>query len=173
MKLISLTEQEAAESGFTHMAILNTDSFLESAVAAAADTAATGVTFPLFTTKRGDYVPSVVGAAFILVTPFQDTTDAAFNDVQVELGDANDRNGYIVEMQVNLNGTEVYQKYGAGALLPVTYDSAVVVNLYVGSMTAKKLSHLNKGKLLTFLKLMRIPQSLRQGRTGNETIIPS
>lgn len=173
MKLVSLTEQEAAESGFTHMAVLNPDSFLESAVATSADTAATAVTFPLFTTKRGDYVPSVIGAAFILATPFQDTTDAAFNDVQVKLGDANDDDGYIVATQININGTEVYQKYGAGALLPVTYDSAVVVNLIVGSMTAKKLSHLNKGRLLIFLKLMRIPQALRQGRTGNETVIPS
>lgn len=173
MKLVSLTEQEQAENGFTHMAILNPDSFLETAIATSAATANTPVTFPLFTTKRGDYVPSIIGCAFILATPFQDTTDAAFNDVQVRLGDANTDNGYITATQININGTEVYQKYGTGSLLPITYDSAVVVNLIVASMSGKKLSSLNKGRLLIFLKLMRIPQSLRQGRTGNESLIPS
>lgn len=172
MKLLPLSDQEAAlNGGFTHMAVLTPDSFLESAVAANAATNNTAVTFPLFTTKRGDYVPSGMGAAFILPTAFANTADAAFNDVQVKLGDANDDDGYVTAMQVNVNGTEVFQKFGGGALLPVTYDSAVVVNLIVASMSGKKLSDLNVGRMLILLRLVRIGQAMREAPTGNEVAV--
>lgn len=172
MKLLPLSEQEASLCGeFTHMAVLTPDSFLESAVAASAATNNTSVTFPLFTTRRGDYIPAGSGCAFILVTPFQNTADAAFNDVQVRLGDANTDNGFLTATQVNINGTEVYQKYGGGSVLPITYDSAVVVNLIVASMSGKKLSDLNSGRLLILLRLVRIPQAMRESPTGNEVAV--
>lgn len=82
---------------------------------------------------------------------FEDTTDAAFNDVQITIGDAGSANRLLTATQVNRNGTEVYLKGGTGTLFVPTADT--VVTITAGSMTAKNLAALNRGKAIAYFAI--------------------
>lgn len=151
MKLTPLAENTVAQnSGYTHEVILTPANFAEAAFSEDAGTNDTDLTYTLYTTAVGD---RVIDAAFHLVTPFEDQSDAAYNDTKVSLGDEDDPDGFLTATQINVNGTEVYVKHGDGALIPHTYTAAKDITLLVESMTAKKLANLDKGHLVIQIEI--------------------
>lgn len=137
---LTLTEQ----FGFTHAFIVDhTDLDLT--------TAATAQTLALLDVAKGDIVQA---CAVDVLTAFENTADAAFNDVQIEVGDSGSVARFLAAQQVNVNGTEVMAKAGTGT--QYAYTSTTTVDIKVGSMTGKNLDALNKGKLVVYLRVVKL-----------------
>lgn len=98
----------------------------------------------LWTVPIGIYVADLIA---VLITAFEDESDAALNDTKLQLGDGADPNRFVEAFQVNLNGTEVFH----GPFLlnkPHLYTAADTIDLLVESMTAKSLVNIDKGEVV-------------------------
>lgn len=84
-------------------------------------------------------------------TPFENEADAAFNDVQVVIGDAGSANRFLTTTQVNKNGTFINLKPGTGTTLVPTADTPILIA--VASMTAKNLDALTKGSAVAYFRI--------------------
>jgi hypothetical protein len=89
-----------------------------------------------------------------LVTPFEDASDAAFNSTQITVGDGNDADEFLLQTQINENGTEV--DYIAGTGDAYAYTAADTVDILIESMAAKSLSDLDAGELVLYVKLVSL-----------------
>lgn len=92
--------------------------------------------------------------AMALVTPFSDASDAAFNSTQITVGDGNDADEFLVQTQINENGTEIDYRWGTGDAY--AYTAADTVDILIESMTGKSLSNLDAGELVLFVKLVNL-----------------
>lgn len=147
MKLLPLTNQVAAfAEGATHVAVVDHTDLTQA-------TANTAQVIPAFTAAAGDLV-RVVGTH--LGETFEDTEDAAFNSTALTIGDAGSANRFLASQQLNENGTEVISKAGEAA--SYAYNTATAVNLTFGSMSAKSLSDINKGKLYVYFSITKLPR---------------
>lgn len=91
-------------------------------------------------------------SAIKTVELFEDTEDAAFNNVAVTIGDAGSATRYLSSTQVNANaGTPI--RYKGGAELAHAYNVAGELRIAFASMAAKSLADLNKGRLLVYARL--------------------
>jgi hypothetical protein len=81
----------------------------------------------------------------ILDPALSNSADAAFNDCAASFGDAVSATRYISAVQTNINGTEVIYTHGS---TPNLYTSDSQIQFLIASMTAKKLSDLNLGKIV-------------------------
>ena len=145
MQVYELPNETKAATGFTHKAIVTHVDLTET-------TADTDQTIALLSVVAGDVVEK---AAFQLVTAFEDASDAAFNDTQVQVGDGNDTDEYIAATQVNENGTEVLFAANVNTV-PFAYTAADTVDLLVESMTAKSLSNLDAGEIHIYLAVTKL-----------------
>jgi len=144
MTVTPLLAEESVVGGFTHrIKILHTD--LTQA------TANTAQVIPMINVVPGTIVTK---AATHLKTAFADSADAAFNDVQVTIGDGGLANRFLAAQQVNLNGTEVTTKGGTGTIFG--YTEADTIDITFNSMAAKALLSLDAGELYVFLGLQEL-----------------
>ena len=88
--------------------------------------------------------------SFELVTPFDNTADAAFNSHTVNVGDGGSATRFANAVEANKNGTTVYLSHGTGTAQVYTAADSIIVTL--NSMAAKALSSLNKGLLRLYFK---------------------
>lgn len=85
-----------------------------------------------------------------LVTPFQDTADAAFNSNTISVGDTGSATRHLNALQVNANGTPVWLSHGTGTRQLYTAADSIIVTL--NSMAAKSLSNLKRGLIRFYFK---------------------
>jgi hypothetical protein len=145
MKVYELPNETKAATGFTHKAIVTHVDLTEA-------TADTDQTIALLSVAAGDVVEK---AAYKLVTPFKDASDAAFNDTKVQVGDGTDTDEYVAATQVNENGTEVLFAANVNTV-PFAYTAADTVDLLVESMTAKSLSNIDAGEIHIYLAVTKL-----------------
>ena len=145
MTAYELPANTKAATGFTHQVVVTHEDLTEA-------TADTDQTIALLSVVAGDVVEK---AAFKLVTPFEDASDAAFNDTKVQVGDGTDTDEYIAATQVNENGTEVFFAANVNTV-PFAYTAADTVDLLVESMTAKSLSDLDAGEIHIYLAVTKL-----------------
>ena len=87
-----------------------------------------------------------------LITPFQNTADAANNTTQIEVGDAGNAARLLGETELNANGTYVNLAFGTGTKYAPTANTVVTATL--GAPAAgKKLSDLNVGKVALYFRI--------------------
>jgi len=144
MKILPL-QHEQATLGPTHKIVLTHEDLTEA-------TAATAQVIPLLTVAIGDLV-EVVGT--YLPTPFEDASDAAFNTTAITIGDGGSANRLLASQELNVNGTEVLGKAGAG---PYVYVAADMVDVTVGAMTAKSLVDIDAGEVWVFVRVARLSE---------------
>jgi hypothetical protein len=145
MTIYELPYESKAATGFSHKAVVTHIDLTEA-------TADTDQTIALLSVVAGDVVEK---AAYKLVTPFSDASDAAFNDTKVQVGDGTDTDEYIAATQVNENGTEVLFAANVNTV-PYAYTAADTVDLLVESMTAKSLSNLDAGEIHIYLAVTKL-----------------
>lgn len=135
-------EESIANNGATHVAELTHADLTET-------TANTDQAVNLITVADK---MSVECTHAVLVTAFQDASDAAFNTTALEVGDGNDVDELLVSQELNVNGTEVNQKTGTG----VTHDYAAAdtVDANFNAMTAKALNDIDAGEVHVFLRVL-------------------
>ncbi len=141
--------------GFTHWFQITADDFTETATATAQTLSTRASGGAIYSFAVGDCCPVV---AIELKTPFQDASDAAFNDCTFSIGDSSAGVASLfTAVQVNLNGTEVLNKRFVTTSLPLTgFTSAVNLTFTLNSMTAKSLVDLDVGELVGYLKVEKI-----------------
>ncbi len=79
-----------------------------------------------------------------LTQPFEDSTDSAFNDVQVTVGDSASATRFLAATQINRNGTEVT---GATPTANAITAAATNLNAVFTPAGGKNLAALDKGIL--------------------------
>lgn len=94
-----------------------------------------------------------------LITPFEDTTDAASVTNLIEVGDGSDPDRLLTSTQINKNGTEVYIKAGTGTKYVYSADDTVDI-VFAAPTSGKNLAAINKGQLRLIFKI----NDCRQGR---------
>ena len=87
-----------------------------------------------------------------LVEAFEDSSDSDFDDTALQIGDEDSANRFLASTQLNENGTTVSFKEGALAGRGYAYNATKEIRINFGSMTAKKLSDLDKGRLVVFVR---------------------
>jgi hypothetical protein len=145
MTAYELPANTKAATGFTHQVVVTHEDLTETS-------ADTDQTIALLSVAAGDVVEK---AAFKLVTPFEDASDAAFNDTDVSVGDGGDTDRFIAATEVNENGTEVDFKANANTTA-YAYTAADTVDLLVESMSAKSLSNLDAGEIHIYLAVTKL-----------------
>lgn len=145
MKVFELPAETKAATGFTHKCVIGHADLTVT-------TADADQTIELLAVEAGDFLEK---AAFKLVTPFEDLSDAALNDTQVQIGDGGDTDRFVTATQVNDNGTEVYYKTCVPTV-PYAYTSADTIDILVESMAAKSLSDIDAGELNVFLSIQKL-----------------
>jgi hypothetical protein len=131
---------------------------------------ATAQTFNVFLTKaKYDQMRNV---ALVLVEPFQNTADNAFNSCTLSVGKTGTVAAYVLATELNKNGAFVNAAYSTGAGLPETYIAATQIIVTLNSMAAKALSNLNKGRVLILFNMYRPQSDVLLRPTGAETISP-
>lgn len=144
MKKVILPRDTAAQTGFTHLVILTHEDLTQA-------TANTAQVIALLTVAAGD---AVFRAATVLVTPFTDASDAAFNSTAITVGET-DADRFIVSQQLNSNGTEVF--YGVHpSTTPFVFTAADTIDITFNSMAAKALVDIDAGELHVYLGLVRM-----------------
>lgn len=143
MQVFELTAETKAATGYTHKAIVDHVDLTEA-------TANTAQSITLATLAAGDVVRS---AAYKLITPFEDTTDSAFNTTAVTVNAAG--SALISATETNLNGTEVFYKAHT-ATAPLTATSSSTVAASFAAMSAKNLAALNKGEVHFFFSINKL-----------------
>lgn len=138
-----LPAETKAATGYTHKAIVDHTDLTEA-------TANTAQSITLLSLAAGDVVRS---AAYKLVTPFQDTADAAFNTTAVTLNAAGST--LMSATETNVNGTEVFYKAHT-ATAPLTATSSSTVAASFASMSAKNLAALNAGEVHFFFAVNKL-----------------
>jgi len=140
-KMSCLLTEEMSKQGYTHRIDF---SYRGIAAGVANNTAATGniAALPLATV--------IYRATLILVTPFEDQSDTAFNDNTVSLGDTGSATRFFSGVQVNKNGTEVLDSIYNTLY---QYAAADTLILTLNSMSGKSISDLDKGQLMILLQV--------------------
>lgn len=86
----------------------------------------------------------------VLVVPFKDASDAAFNTTLIEVGDGADTDRLLTSTQLNENGTEVLLKLGTGFYV---YTATDTVDAKLTPMATKIGDELDTGKLRLYFKV--------------------
>ncbi len=142
METVSLTHPENAQGYNKRVEITHAD--LTETVANTAQE------FDLRDLIAGDEIQRM---AYFLEETFEDESDAAFNDTQITGGDAGDGDRYITTSQVNENGTQVL---AGGGEVSFVNPSAETLKITFGSMAAKSLVDIDKGKLIVFYRVAEL-----------------
>ncbi len=141
MKFTPLLSEEAAKQDYTHRLDFSYKD-IPAGIANNTSTTWNVTTLPAATI--------FYGAKALLDVAFEDLSDSAFNDDTFSLGDDGSATRFFSGVQINRNGTEVYDSLN---VTPYQYASAGTLILTLNSMTAKSLSNLDKGQMSIFLKI--------------------
>ncbi len=140
MKIVPLSINERAKHLATHVATITHADLTEATVNTAQDIA-------LLTTPASKCSVELVKT--VLVTPFKDASDAAFNTNALIIGDSGDTDRLLASQELNKNGTEVLKQRGTGTSM--VYTSATVINANIAAMAAKALADVDAGEIQIFL----------------------
>lgn len=140
MKLLLLSTEEKLKHFATHVARITHEDLTEATVNTAQD-------IPLFTTPASKCSVEVVKD--VLVTPFKDESDEAFNTNAMIVGDAGDPDRLLASQELNGNGAKVLKKQGTGTAQ--VYTEATVINANIAAMAAKALANIDTGEVLIYL----------------------
>lgn len=146
MKVQKLSNEEAAQAGFTHLVTVTHEDLT--------NTSASGTptqTLEPITVGAGDLVHGPF--ALRLITAFKHAADSAQNSTTVQVGDGGDTDRFITSTELNENGTEVLNKAGTGTLN--MYTAADTIDLLFTGTASKALSDLDTGELHVFCNLTR------------------
>jgi len=146
MTIRPLSTQEKADTGMTHSVKVTAADLTET-------TNNTAQAISLNPVVNGSVVKY---GGYFLKTTFQDASDAAFNDVAIELGDATVTSRYLASSQINENGTEVTAGFTpySSATAPHAYVAADTILLTVGSMASKALNDIDTGEVWLFISVV-------------------
>ena len=144
MTVYELPAETKAATGYTHKATVDHADLTET-------TANTAQSITLLSLAAGDVVHS---GAYKLVTPFQDSADAAFNTTAVTLNAAGST--LMSATETNVNGTEVFYKaHTATAPLAVNTGTSTVAASFA-AMSAKNLAALNAGEVHFYFSVNKL-----------------
>jgi hypothetical protein len=142
MKLTPLLVEEASKQGFTHRLDF---SYKDIPAGIANNTAQVW-------TPAGLPAGTIVYATYlILVTPFQNTADTAFNSDTVSFGDTGSATRFISAVELNANGTFITDAYQTEK--NQLYTTADSLKLTLNSMSGKSVSNLNRGQAFILLRV--------------------
>ncbi len=127
--------------GFTHGFVLDHTDLTEA-------TADTAQAFDLMTLPAQH---GVLRAGFSLLQNFEDASDAAFNDVKLSLGDEDAATSLMTAQQVAEKGTTIE---AAVSNLVKAFPAAKKLRATFGSMDAKSLSDIDKGRVVILLQIV-------------------
>src|SRR4030095_3465855 len=101
----------------------------------------------------------VNGVALIVQQGFENTADAAFNSVLVDVGDAGDPDGYITVAQCAAKaGALIKVAYKTGAYtVPKDYAADTVLQFTLTPGAGKSLSNLKRGSVIVLFDLFKFP----------------
>jgi hypothetical protein len=152
-----LFQGQMAALGFTHCVRITHENLTTTA-------ANTAQTIPLLSVKAGTVVDR---AAMVLVTPFEDLSDAAFNTNTLTVGDGVDPDRFLhsntaaTGIEMNRNGTEVLYHINPVAAstaglntAPYMYTADDTVDAVIGSMALKALNDIDKGIVDIYLRVV-------------------
>jgi len=142
MKTTTFRSINESPRGFNHRFVIDHTDLTEA-------TNNTAQVIPLITLPVGTVVKS---AAIYLNVPLEDSSDAAFNNTALTVGDAGDAARFLASTQLNENGTEVFAAAAPPAKVPHAYAAATTVNATIGSMTAKALADIDTGEVWVYLE---------------------
>lgn len=142
MQLIPLTIEEQVRHKSTHVAIVT---YADVLVQTTVNTAQT-VTLAILAAKMAAAVEKVV-----LKTEFANGADSAFNTNALTVGDQGTANSFVTSMELNLNGTTVYLKFGTTTQTVYTAANSVIAT--IAAMAGKALSALTQGEVWIYLKI--------------------
>jgi hypothetical protein len=133
MKLIPLNIETVAARKATHVCILTKDDLTQ----AADDTAQV---IPIISVPANSIVRV---EKVVLVTPFKDASDVAFNTTPLTIGDTGDADRLLTSTELNVNGTEVILKQGpvGATLAAVTTTDATTEATVYALANALKVAH--------------------------------
>lgn len=140
-KFEPLLLEEISNSGFTHRCRITADD-----LTTAATNTAQALTLP--TIPAGFIISRALA---VLVTPFQDASDAAYNTTTFTLGDAGSANRLITSQELNLNGTEITIPAFGNTAYEYTADTALLATF--GSQSGKSLSNIDVGELDIYVQI--------------------
>jgi hypothetical protein len=152
------TQEQAGQTGFTHVAVITADD-LSNATLAAAQTI---LISPLLA------YDVIVKVGWYLKIPFKDLSDAAFNTSTMSIGDNAAVATHIAATEVNENGTEIFSHYSNTA---VRYTAADKIAVTFNSMAAKALLNIDVGELHVFFTLLRM-SNLAAASSGAILVTP-
>ncbi len=144
MDIQGITVEETALHGGANLRVIITHDDLTQA------TAATAQTLEVLKVANGQLVDLT---DMQLVTPFEDTADAANNTTPITVGDGASTARYLASTELNLNGTEVLRKTGTGTRFQYTAADTVDV-VFTAPAAGKTLAALNKGELHLYLRVL-------------------
>lgn len=156
MKFKPLINNEAAYSGYTHRLDFSYKD-IPSGIA--------NNTSKLFNVAPLPVIPNhsiIYNALLILVTPFANTADTAFNSDTISLGDVGSATRFFSAVEVNLNGSYVNESFASAK--NTVYTAADQLSITLNSMTAKSISNLNQGQIICLF---------RMGNTQRDKLIDS
>lgn len=143
MKIEPTSKQLQALLGVTHLVTITHEDLTETT--ADADQTLT------IAVADGDLVECKFMA---LKTPFKDASDAAFNSTQITVGDGTDPDEFLLQTQINENGTEIDYQQGTG--LNLAYNATDTIDILIESMAAKSLSNIDTGELVLGITLVSL-----------------
>ena len=141
-----LEEERVGAFGASHVAIITHEDLTETV-------ADTDEVINIYT-MADDMSAAIVFAK--VISTFEDSSDAAFNDTQMSAGDDDDPDGFITAFQVNANGTAalIASRDGAYTDFMVDYAAANHLEILVESMAAKSLSDIDEGEIHFFIRFL-------------------
>ena len=149
MDVFKLSNQEKADSGYTHAIKLTHADLTET-------TADTDQTIALLNAVEGT---AVLACGMKLVTAFQDASDTSAATVAVIIGDGSDTNRFLTSTELCTHGTEILAKVTANSVdtLPYAYVSADTIDVVVdGGATSDALNDIDTGEVWFYLKLVEL-----------------
>lgn len=157
MQVQPLNAEQQRATGFSHKIRLTWEDMTETATN-------TAQTIALLAVAAGAIADR---AAMVLVTPFKNSADAAFNTNTLLVGDDGDTDRFLrsntagTGLELNENGTEVLYHINPVAAstsglqsAPFMYTTANTIDAVIGSMAAKSLSDLDTGIVDIYLRVV-------------------
>jgi hypothetical protein len=147
-----LTTNERAEtSGFTHVARITADDLTN-------PTAAAAQTIDLAPLAKGDIILRAAGYIRVPFTALlAGSPDAAFNDIQVSVGDTSGVAALVPAAQAAGTAATPVNSVST-TTTPKIYTAADTLRMTVNSMTGKSLVNVNRGEYYVFVALSRLSE---------------
>ena len=166
MKIYPLVLEEQAAAGGANIRVEITHTDLTET------TTNTAQTIPLLTVAAKMAVRLVKA---VLVTPFKDASDAAFNTNAATVGDGNSAGRFLASTELNLNGSEVPLKLGPSTAAPAATAATVATADGSDAGTTQALANALKAelnKVITDLAAIRTALAGGNGYvyTGDDTV---